>query len=123
MNKLLKYMMLLFVATLSLTFASCSDNDDDDPQGGASIVGKWVDGETTLTFGSDGSYREDGSLGQYRIGTYSYSAASSLLFVDVVAIEGMNSAYRQTYVVQTLTSSTLVLLYTEGDVKGRYTRK
>ena len=61
--------------------ASCGDNGKDDPQqsNGASIVGKWVDGEDTITFGSNGSYREDGSLGQYRIGTYSYNPVSSLL--------------------------------------------
>ena len=96
--------------------ASCGDNGKDDPQqsNGASIVGKWVDGEDTITFGSNGSYREDGSLGQYRIGTYSYNPVSSLLVTDIKAVAGMNSAYQPT---------NLVLMYTDGDVKGYYTRQ
>lgn len=35
----------------------------------------------------------------------------------------MNGAYKQTFIVQTLSASTLVLLYTDGDVEGYYTRK
>lgn len=104
---------------------SCGDNDEDEPQqgNGTSIVGKWVDGEDTITFGRDGSYREDGCLGQYRIGTYSYNPVSSLLVTNIKAVPGMNSAYQRTYIVQTLTAMNLVLLYTDGDVKGYYTRQ
>lgn len=129
MKKQIKRTRLLFLFTcvlLSCTImASCGDNGEDDPQQGnvASIVGKWVDGEDTITFGSNGSYREDGSLGQYRIGTYSYNPTSSLLVTDIKAVAGMNSAYQQTYIVQTLTATNLVLLYTDGDVKGYYTRQ
>ena len=88
-----------------------------------SIVGKWVDGDQILTLGKDGSYREDGSLGQYRIGTYSYNHNTSIMTVKVEAIAGMNSAYSTNYIVQTLSATTLVLLYTDGDVKGYYTRR
>ncbi|MGN0223677.1 MAG: hypothetical protein ACI4AM_06595 [Muribaculaceae bacterium] len=127
MDKILKYLMLLLVTTLSFTFTACSD-DDDEPDnstvaGTNSIVGKWVDGDQILTLGKDGSYREDGSLGQYRIGTYSYNANAATVVVDIKAIAGNNSAYQNTYFVQTLTSTTLVLLYPDGDVKGCFTRK
>jgi len=126
MEKVLKKVWLLplfIIAVMSCcVLASCGDDDKDEPDGSSSIVGQWVDGEQTLTFGKDGSYREDGSLGQYRIGSYSYNPSTQLLAVNIKAIEGMNSAYQQTYIVQTLSSATLVLLYTDGDVKGYYTR-
>ena len=124
MEKLQKYLMLLLVTTLSLTFTACSDDDEpstDNLSETNSIVGKWVDGDQILTLGKDGSYREDGSLGQYRIGTYSYNHNTSIMTVKVEAIAGMNSAYSTNYIVQTLSATTLVLLYTDGDVKGYYT--
>lgn len=122
MNKQLKALMLLLIAaSFSLTLPSCGGDDDEPGSNSTSIAGTWIDGEDTLTLGRDGSYREEG-YGQYRIGTYSYNPANSLMTVNVKAIAGMNSAYQQTYIVQTLTSTTLVLLYTDGDVKGYYTR-
>ncbi len=123
MHKLLKTLMLLLVATFSVTISACGGDDDEPGGDSTSIVGTWIDGDNILTLGQDGSYREDASLGQYRIGTYSYNPSTSLMTVSVKAIEGMNSAYQRTYIVQTLTSTTLVLLYTDGDVKGYYMRK
>lgn len=127
MGKVLKKLWLLplfICATVScLALTACGDDDKDEPSGSASIVGKWVDGEVVLTFSKDGSYREDASLGQYRIGTYSYSPSTKLLVVNIKAIEGMNNAYQNTYIVHTLNATTLVLLYTDGDTKGYYTRQ
>lgn len=115
--------MLLLVTTFSLTFVSCGGDDDDEPDDyKTSIVGTWKDSYGTITFGKDGSYREDGNDGQYRIGTYSYNSNTSTVVVSVKAIAGNNNAYQNTYFIQTLTSSTLVLLYTDGDVKGYFTR-
>jgi len=117
---------LLMMALLCVGFISC-DDDDDDTVRGSSIVGTWVDGSTTMVLGSDGSYNlTDTSIPnipQYRRGTYSYNKAQKLLTVNVVAVAGQNGAYKDTYIVQTLTSSTLVLLYSDGDVEGYYTRK
>lgn len=105
---------------LSAGIVSCSKNDDEDNL----IVGTWVDGSKTLTLGSDGSYYSSVSTPpQSRKGTYSYNPDQKLLTVNVVAVAGQNGAYKQTYIVQTLTSSTLVLLYTDGDVEGYYTRQ
>jgi hypothetical protein len=105
---------------------SCGD-DDDNGGGKISIVGTWVDGTTTMKLGSDGSYNlTDTSVSgipQYRKGSYSYNSNQNLLTVNVSAVAGQNSAYQQNYIVQTLTASTLVLLYTDGDVEGYYTRK
>lgn len=130
-SKALKYSgILFFFLTLMCSLTACGDGgDDDNPEGGKiSIVGKWVDGNDVLTFGKDGSYREDsyradGTLGQYRIGSYSYNPITSLLVLDIKEIPGMNSAYQKTYIVQTLSSTTLVLMYTDGDVKGYYQRQ
>ncbi len=116
--------MLLLITTFSLTFVSCGGDDDDEPGvNKISIVGTWGDNYGTITFGKDGSYREDSNDGQYRIGTYSYNSNTSTVAVNVKAIAGNNSAYQRTYLIQTLTSSTLVLLYTDGDVKGYFSRK
>lgn len=123
MDKILKYLMLLLVTTLSFTFTACSDDDDEPDVNQTSIVGTWGDSYGTITFGKDGSYRENGNDGQYRIGTYSYSASAATVVVDIKAIAGNNSAYQNTYFVQTLSATTLVLLYTDGDVKGYYTRR
>ncbi len=119
-------LLIAFIATMAIfCFPSCGDDDKDEPNS-SSIVGKWVDGDdNTITFGKDGSYREDSpnSMGQYRIGSYSYSPSTKLLVVNIRAIEGMNNAYQNTYIVQTLNATTLVLLYKDGDTKGFYTRE
>lgn len=116
--------IFIICLTLNSVVISCGNDNNGDPNGNYySIVGQWGDEYETLTFNKDGSYREDGSLGQYRIGTYSYNSSSSLLVVNIKAIAGMNSAYQTTYIVQTLSSRNLVLMYTDGDVKGFYTRK
>lgn len=112
--------MLLCVMMFGTLMTSCSDDDSDNSP---SIVGRWVDGDETLTLGKDGSYRLDSTDGQYRVGTYSYNPSTSLMVINVKAVPGMNGAYQQTLIVQTLTSTTLVLMYTDGDVEGYYTRK
>lgn len=126
MQKIIKLLVSICIPLICFSLSSCGSTSKDDLEQNTnanSIVGKWADGDETLTFGKDGSYREDGYLGQYRIGTYSYSPSTSLLVVNVKAVPGMNSAYQQTYIVQTLSSSTLVLIYTDGDVKGYYSRQ
>lgn len=126
-----KYFMsilaIMMVALLSLGFTSCGD--DDELKGNASIAGNWVSGNETLQLGSSGSYysyygsNPTGSDSQYRKGTYSYNPSQNLLVINIAAVANHNGAYTQTYIVQTLTKTTLVLLYTDGDVKGYYTRK
>jgi hypothetical protein len=117
----------MFVAIFTLGFLSCGSDNDAGGNGGVSIVGTWVNGSTTMTLGKNGSYNlTDTSVPgiiQKRQGTYSYNANNSLMTVNVVAVAGQNGAYQHTYIVQTLTSTTLVLLYTDGDVEGYYTRK
>lgn len=121
-KSIFNWMTIIMVVCVSVCFASCS-SDDDEKTG---IVGTWVDGSTTMVLGSDGSYNltdtSYDSITQYRRGTYSYNSKQGLLTITVVA-SGQNNAYQQTYIVQTLTATTLVLLYTDGDVQGYYTRK
>ena len=109
---------------LSFTFTAC-DKDNEDESDYTTIVGEWQDGSTTLILGSDGSYtsinKSIPSHTQYRRGTYSYNSKQGLLIINVKA-SNENGAYQQTLVVQTLTKSTLVLLYTDGDVEGYYER-
>ena len=119
----------MIVTFLSICFISCGGDDGDNPKSENTngIVGTWVDGTTTLKLGSDGSYYlTDTSvpgITQYRKGSYSYNSTQKLLTVNVVAVAGQNSAYQRTYIVQTLTATTLVLFYTDGDVEGYYTRQ
>lgn len=116
----MKKILTIILCTMFIGIAFSCDDSSDDSEG---IAGTWVDGSQIMTLGKDGSYRYDGDLGQYRLGKYSYNADQKLMTVNVKAIEGMNGAYQQTYIVQTLTSTTLVLLYTDGDVEGYYTRQ
>lgn len=110
---------------LSFTFTAC-DKDSEDESDYTTIVGEWQDGCTTLILGSDGSYtlidKSIPSHTQYRRGSYSYNSTLGLLIIDVKAVPNENGAYQQTLIVQTLTKSTLVLLYTDGDVEGYYER-
>lgn len=123
-SKLVSRMLILMVCLFSLI--ACGD-DDEGHDGRISIVGTWIDGSKTMKLGSDESYYlTDTSIPdipQYRKGTYSYNSSLNIFTVNVVAVAGQNSAYRRTYIVQTLTASTLVLLYEDGDVEGYYTRK
>lgn len=116
-----KLIVLSIILALVLSLSSCSKEEN------SLIVGTWVDGSTTMVLGSDGSYNlTDTSipgLPQYRRGTYSYNSSQQLLSINIVAVEGENNAYQNVFIVQTLTESTLVLLYTDGDVEGYYTRR
>lgn len=120
-------LLFVFISMIMCVFACGSDNDDTPKDNNSGIVGTWEDGSTSVTFGSDGSYNlvdtSVPNIPQYRKGTYSYNETQKLLVVNVVAVQGQNGAYQQTFIVQTLTATTLVLLYTDGDVEGYYTRK
>ncbi len=124
----MKWLSFFLMAILSVGLMACSSDDDDVEAGKISIVGTWTDGPyTTVTFGSNGDYKSVNTsvpdIPQYRTGTYSYNASQSLLTVNVKAVANQNGAYQRTYIVQTLTESTLVLLHTDGEVEGYYTRK
>lgn len=64
MDKLLKYLMLLLVTTLSLTFTACGGDDDDEPTfpDSSFLYGTWHyqsnrnRESTDMTFSSDGSF-------------------------------------------------------------------
>lgn len=119
--------MILCIMLMTTVSTACGSDDDGDNLNvtGASIVGTWKDGSKVMKLGNNGSYRMDlnDKYGQYREGSYSYNASTSLLSINIKAVQGQNSAYQQTLIVQTLTSTTLVLLYTDGDVEGYYTRQ
>lgn len=118
MNRINKIcILLLTLGGLCIGLTSCEDNIN-----GASIVGTWADGDIVLSLGKDGSYRMEDSQGQLRLGSYSYNSSTQLMTVNIKALAGSNTAYKETFIVQTLTSSTLVLLYTDGSVQGYYTR-
>ena len=116
-------MMLIAIFVIGIIFNACNKDDSDDNS--ISIVGKWVDGHKIMELGKSGSYYSYyDNDNQKREGTYSYNANQSLLIVNIPASsKNGNGAYKQTYIVQTLTKTTLVLLYTDGDVQGYYTRK
>lgn len=126
-KNLFRLMALMMVAMLTIGFTSCSKDDDDDDS--ASIVGTWVDdswgGTKTMILGSNGSYSstiKDSYGTRDRNGTYSYNPTQGTMVVNVKA-GAYNNPYQQTYIVQTLTAKNLVLMYTDGDIEGYYTRK
>lgn len=125
-NRFWSLLAIVMVAVLSITFASC-DKKENYVDNEISIVGKWVDGHKIMELGKDGSYhsyQDNGDQYSHREGTYSYNPAQSLFVVNVPAsTKNGNSAYTRTLIVQTLTRTTLVLLYTDGDAQGYYTRK
>ena len=128
MKKNLFFLMTIFMVTItSVGLLSCGDNGSENDDEGISIVGTWIDGSKTMVLDRNGSYNMTNtsvpSIPQKRTGTYSYNPSQGLMTVNVVAVAGQNSAYQQTYIVQTLTAKTLVLLYIDGDVEGYYTRK
>ena len=122
-----RLLSLIMAVMLCALVVSCGEDSEDNKGNEASIVGTWVRGTTTLVLGGNGSYDlTDNSIPdipQYRKGTYSYNSSQKLLVVNVVAIPNQNNAYSKTYIVQTLTKTNLVLLYTDGDVEGYYSRK
>lgn len=121
-----KFSFLLILLAFCVSFASCSkDETKDEPNGGSvELAGTWVDGDEIMVLGKNGSYRwgADESFRQYRMGTYAYNSKLGLLVINFEATS-FNNAYQDTYIVQTLTSTTLVLLYTDGDVEGFYTKR
>jgi len=115
--------MTIMVVMLSVCFASCSNDDEDD-----GIVGTWRKGNKTMELSSNGEYytyygsNRTGTESQYRRGSYSYNASQKLITISVIAIPNHNGAYQEVYTVQTLNETTLVLLEMDGSIEGTYTR-
>lgn len=54
--------MLLLISVLSITFTSCSSNDDDDaPKITSQIVGSWQTTYYTTTVGGNLTFKNDGT--------------------------------------------------------------
>lgn len=84
----MKFILMLVVATLSLGFVSCGDDDDNKPSS-TSLVGTWVmevdDLKITVVFNSNGSGTfleeyEDGSQYSEKF-EYAYDASERVLTV------------------------------------------
>ena len=115
-NKLLHTLSMLLLAMVAFTFAACSDEDEMGEAAG--IVGKWRDGNKTLLFEKNGNFSSEIETApvQQRTGTYSYNPTLGNLVINT------SESSREVYYVQTLNATTLVLLYTNGDFEGFYTR-
>lgn len=111
------FTIALAVLMAALFVVGCSKDGSDNP-----LVGKWQRNsdytyKTTITFNSDGTYDEHFVWNQNtgeaneQHGTWSYDEMSRIL------VKGSGSYY-----VHTLTSSTLVLLYMDGDTYGTFTK-
>lgn len=133
LKKLFGLLALLFMGlALTGSLTACGSDDDNPEEGNGSIVGYWTDGILQLIFDEDGSYEEQlystsgPHYGAERAGTYTYDPITSLLVINIESEpknDYFEDAYQETYVVQTLSSKTLVLTDTEGNVKGRYHRE
>jgi len=115
-KKLLHTLSMLLLAMVAFTFTACSDEDEMGEAAG--IVGKWRDGNKTLLFEKNGNFSSEIETTpvQQRTGTYSYNPTLGNLVINT------SESSREVYNVQTLNATTLVLLYTDGDVEGFYTR-
>lgn len=120
MKKTLNLVMSAIAICLIACLMSCSDDPD------SSIVGKWGNATETVTFSKNGDYRYENTSGgfyQYRKGSYTYNKKQNLLVVNIDAVSGNNGAYTDKYLVQTLTSSTLVLINMDSGSTYYYTKK
>lgn len=115
-NKLLYTLSMLLLAMVAFTFTACSDENKMGEAAG--IVGKWRDGNKTLLFEKNGNFSSEIETTpvQLRTGIYSYNPTLGNLVINT------SESSREVYNVQTLNATTLVLLYTDGDVEGFYTR-
>lgn len=115
-NKLLHTLSMLLLAMVAFAFTACSDEDEMGEAAG--IVGKWRDGNKTLLFEKNGNFSSEIETTpvQQRTGTYSYNPTLGNLVINT------SESSREVYNIQTLNATTLVLLYTDGDVEGFYTR-
>lgn len=115
-NKLLHTLSMLLLAMVAFTFSACNDEDEWGESTG--IVGKWRDGNKTLLFEKNGNFSSEieTTSERQRTGTYSYNPTLGNLVINT------SESSREVYNVQTLNATTLVLLYTDGDVEGFYTR-
>ncbi len=122
-----KIFSFLTLSLLIITFISCNKESISNNK----IVGTWKSStQVTITFGSDGSYyRTLGPEGlhTYHKGTYSYNEDQCILVTNIneTSFSDGTTFYdssTQTYIVQTLTETTLVLLYTDGDSAGYFTK-
>lgn len=126
MKQLFNYFSIVMLLCIGITFISCEEEVGNDTN---LIAGTWIEGTTTMILDKDGSYLKYignepyGSDSQYRKGSYSYDETTRMMVINVVAVPNHNGAYQNTYIVQTLSKNTLVLLYPDGDVEGFYTRK
>ena len=120
MKKNLIFVMSVIAFCLFACLMSCSDDPDSN------IVGKWGNATETVTFSKNGDYRYENTSGgfyQYRKGRYTYNKKQNLLVVNIDAVAGNNGAYTDTYLVQTLNSSSLVLIDVETGSTYYYTKK
>lgn len=114
MNKMIMKRNVFFIIAILtlLSCASCIKEDDENL-----LVGTWKRSTNIyMKLGEDGSYYSYidpdpySADGQYRKGSYSYDETTKTMVIDIYAIPNHNNASTRTYYVQTLTSSTLVLL-------------
>lgn len=113
MNKMIMKRNVFFIIAILtlLSCASCIKEDDENL-----LVGTWKRSTNIyMKLGEDGSYYsyidpDPYSYLTYREGSYSYDETTKTMVIDIYAIPNHNSASTRTYYVQTLTSSTLVLL-------------
>ncbi len=114
-KNLLNWMTILMVAIVSVSFVSCSGDDENRNENGVSIVGTWrcefsAQGYSTLTFNSDGTGRymefDHGKWEDDKNFKYVYS--NDKLYYTYFS-ESKEREYTEVYEVVSLTATKLLI--------------
>lgn len=122
--KAIKHLLWMLIAlSLSVCFASCGDDDEDEPQG-MSIVGTWKSdnhywgGSDTYVFHDNGTYNwsYSGSADWFEreSGTYTFNG--------VTLTTSSNKGITNAYVIVGMNETSFVMMDEDGD-KYTYYRK
>lgn len=118
--KAFKIFFVALIATLSLGFTACSDDDKNGSSSGIVGTWSWSDGEeySTYIFNTDNSFscrywdKYDTTDYGYMVGTYYYNEDLQILRMEGVDEEGDYDSY---YVTCKINGNTMTWYETDGD--------
>jgi hypothetical protein len=131
MKALKNFFFVMLMIVSSISFVSCSDNDDDEPQSpyASTIIGTWKithygsqsnwltwpKSTTTATFNSDGTYSGRGYFGT-GTGTYTLKNSHITCYVD-------GEVYAQYDIISVENGIAVLDMYAGSDTSSKITIK